>query len=124
VKQETAEQLELFRKQRAAAEQAHIEGTHDGTPGASTDGSSWATKKKKRRREKDGEPSGDVKLRKLSTADNDKSVLRSSDANSPAKSESPHQARDNNVEAVPSKVQLNQKSAGLGLAAYSSDEDD
>ncbi|EXJ58922.1 hypothetical protein A1O7_06352 [Cladophialophora yegresii CBS 114405] len=126
VKQETAEQLEAFRKQRAAAEQAQIEGTLDGAPGGPTDGGAWATKKKnKRRREKDGEPNDpSTKLRKLSTADDDRSVLQSSNPSGLAKGDPAPQGRDSNVQAMPSKDQLKHKPAGLGLAAYSSDEDD
>ncbi|ETI22109.1 hypothetical protein G647_06181 [Cladophialophora carrionii CBS 160.54] len=123
VKQETAEQLDAFRKQRAAAEQAQIEGSLEGAPSGPTDGGSWATKKKKRRREKDGEPS-DTKLRKLSTADGDRSVLPSSDPSCLAHSDPARPAKDSSVQVAPSKDELNQKSAGLGLAAYSSDEDD
>ncbi|OCT51948.1 putative NEFA-interacting nuclear protein NIP30 [Cladophialophora carrionii] len=123
VKQETAEQLDAFRKQRAAAEQAQIEDTLGGSPSGPTDGGSWATKKKKRRREKDGEPS-DTKLRKLSTADGDRSVLPSSDPSCLAHSDPARPAKDSSVQVAPSKDELNQKSAGLGLAAYSSDEDD
>ena len=123
VKQETAEQLEAFRIQRAAAEQAAVEGTDAGPVEA---GGSWAAKKKKRRREKEVEPTGDTKLRRLSTADNNNPATESLESTSLVKQrEPPPRGRVGNIQVTPiSKATVNQKSTGLGLAAYSSDEDD
>ncbi|KAJ9607684.1 hypothetical protein H2200_007762 [Cladophialophora chaetospira] len=122
VRQETAEQLEAFRKQRAAAEQAMMDGPDPGADVATSDAAAWATKKKKRRRDKDTEAGADPKLRKLSTPGEEKAATQSPEPTSPSSSvppPPPPQRNDNNV-----KPPLTQKSSGLGLAAYSSDEDD
>lgn len=115
VKQETAEQIEAFRKQRAAAEQTLIDGT-DGT--AISDAGAWAMKKKKRRRDKDTELGSDPKLRKVSTAGEEKSEPKLPEPNSQSTSESPPQQKANDA-----KPPLNKTAGSLGLD-YSSDEDD
>ncbi|OAP54440.1 hypothetical protein AYL99_11541 [Fonsecaea erecta] len=125
VKQETAEQLELFRKQRAAAEQALTEGNETGKPGEPTDKDSWTIKKKKRRREKESESEGDSKLRKLSAtaaADDDEHNAPATPAarTSPAKSP----GIDDRVEPPPNTTTRAQPAVGLGLVAYSSDDDE
>ncbi|RVX66383.1 hypothetical protein B0A52_09613 [Exophiala mesophila] len=70
VEQETAEQLEEFRKQRAAAEHSLLETAPGSNPTlGSPVASSWMVKKKKRRRDHDGPPerATDSKSRKLSS---------------------------------------------------------
>ena len=70
MEQETAEQLEEFRKQRAAAEHSLLETAPGSNPTlGSPVASSWMVKKKKRRRDHDGPPerATDSKSRKLSS---------------------------------------------------------
>ncbi|KIW91274.1 uncharacterized protein Z519_08170 [Cladophialophora bantiana CBS 173.52] len=127
IKQETAEQLEVFRRQRAAAEQALVEGTEIGKSGDSVDNGLWAIKKKKRRREKDGESDADPKSRKLSTAANtaaSAATAADDDHNAPTKRASPVNPDINDQITPPITAARPQAAVGLGLGAYSSDEDE
>jgi hypothetical protein len=120
VQQETAEQLESFRKHRAAAEQALLDDT--GTEAAAatnSDAGSWAAKKRKRRQEKQADAAGNGKLRKLSATEGDASPGKDSKSSPLATSKSTQQEKDRNGIAT-----AGQKSSKLGLAAYSSDESD
>ncbi|EXJ71488.1 uncharacterized protein A1O5_05296 [Cladophialophora psammophila CBS 110553] len=128
IKQETAEQLEVFRKQRAAAEQALVEGTEIGKSSDPVDNGLWAIKKKKRRRENGGESDADPKSRKLSTADGTAATAAAADDdndhNALAKRASPV-SPDINDQITPPIIAARPRAAvGLGLGAYSSDEDE
>ncbi|KAH0843103.1 hypothetical protein AYO21_03396 [Fonsecaea monophora] len=127
VKQETAEQLEVFRKQRAAAEQALMGGNEAGTPGNPADKESWAVKKKKRRREKDNESEVDSKLRKVSTTADTTTPADADEDQQDAAAEgaSPVNKLGIDDEVEPSKAAARpQPAVGLSLVAYSSDEDE
>ncbi|KAK5053879.1 hypothetical protein LTR84_001841 [Exophiala bonariae] len=148
VKEETAEQLDAFRKQRLQAEQSLIDADaqHNENSGNAASSDAWVIKKKKRRRDQDRTTSAEsttvtTKLRKLSsTAADDKGDPVDSDTSPITKTPVP-------VEPVPQKTgttdtqilspgitsTLQQQrqtavpvaaSAGLGLGGYSSDEDD
>ncbi|KIX95390.1 uncharacterized protein Z520_08907 [Fonsecaea multimorphosa CBS 102226] len=123
VKQETAEQLEVFRKQRAAAEQALMGGNEAGKPGEPADKDSWAIKKKKRRREKNSESEAEPKLRKLSAAET--AAADDDEHNAPVERTSPvnNPAIKDQIEP-PITTKHPQPATGLGLVAYSSDEDE
>ncbi|KIW31549.1 uncharacterized protein PV07_03188 [Cladophialophora immunda] len=128
VKQETAEQLEAFRKQRAAAEQAGMGSNDAGKAGDAADKDSWAIKKKKRRREKESESEADPKLRKLSTADT--AALAAGAAVDDEHNESAERAAPDKKPGIsdqiepPTTATPPQPAAGLGLVDYSSDEDE
>ncbi|KAK4942383.1 hypothetical protein LTR10_017830 [Elasticomyces elasticus] len=130
VKKETADQLEAFRKQRAAAEQALSEQptiTETGKSDVQVGKSSWTTQKKKRRRDREDEAGG-PKLRKLSS-----SVDEKMPTTEPVKTQNAAIAELSNkgettVSTAPSTKPANDApkaaSAGLGLVGYDSDEDD
>jgi hypothetical protein len=74
VRKETAEQLEIFRKQREAAEKVQFE--EDDTPAyaggmavSPGTGETWVARPKKRRRDKESAPVLGAKLRKMSSAE-------------------------------------------------------
>lgn len=83
-------------------------------------------RKKKRRRDKENGPEGEMKLRKLSSADDKKYTVDVSAASSTAaiKSEQAPTTQDNSDKDAPGKTLPNKTSAGLGLAGYNSDEDE
>lgn len=82
-------------------------------------------KKKKRRRDKENEPEGDMKLRKLSSADDHKSAAHTSPVSSAAvKLEPALTKQDDSHEDAPNKALPNKTPAALGLAGYSSDEEE
>ncbi|KAF2172980.1 hypothetical protein M409DRAFT_62638 [Zasmidium cellare ATCC 36951] len=128
VKRQTREELDAFRRQQEEAEKAaKVGGPEDSTE--AVDGTSWSVGKK-RKKGREGLLRG-VKLRKASSGE------RASAAAEPAASPSPPQEEQAKVTdevkrgsetaspadkpAVPPKAT---SGAGLGLAAYSSDEDD
>jgi hypothetical protein len=140
VRKETAEQLEIFRKQREAAEKAQFEEDNDSAPNAGEAGSpisqeTWAAKPKKRRRDKEIVPSQGGKLRKMSSTDSgkpDSPSLKTAVAEDHSKTTStvtrPNNALETDVEpttkpGVPSLEQNSTVAAVLGLGNYSSDED-
>jgi hypothetical protein len=142
VKEETAEQLDAFRKQRALAEQSllGLEDGDSGMPGDLVGTNAWSIKKKKRRRDQDRstESAGTgTKLRKLSStaadeqppfesvdADADADVVRSKDVL--VEQIESTTATTSTKEPFPALQQKNPApvSPGLGLGGYSSDEDD
>ncbi|KIV78981.1 hypothetical protein PV11_06577 [Exophiala sideris] len=130
VKKETADQLEAFRKQRAAAEQALSEQpalAETGKSDVQVGKSSWTTQKKKRRRDREDEAGG-LKLRKLSSSvDEQTPTMEPAKNNNAATAELPKKG-ETRVSSVPSTKSANDvpqaASAGLGLAGYDSDEDD
>ena len=124
VKQETEEQLETFRKHRAAAEQALVADNEAGTSVNAADASSWAMKKRKRRREKDNEMTTGTKLRRLSTTEHDALATKAADPRFVSKPKTPQQEIGSSPRGLDTVSQMKKKSGGLGLSAYSSDEDD
>ncbi|KEF55926.1 uncharacterized protein A1O9_07506 [Exophiala aquamarina CBS 119918] len=137
VKEETAEQLDAFRKQRALAEQSllGLDDENSNKPDSQA-GDAWSLKKKKRRRDEDHstESAGvGTKVRKTSSsATDDRSPIES--LNAPAahsKEASVNKAESSTMPTTiksPSPSLPQQKpspvSAGLGLGGYTSDEDD
>jgi hypothetical protein len=139
VRKETAEQLEVFRRQREAAEKAQFE--EDNTPasagGVATSPSTaetWLAKPKKRRRDKDSVLVLGAKLRKTSSAGSDSSeVLAHRDAaNTQPTSSSPgattaHTAQSGTAMEKQPAGSAHKAStapaATLGLGDYSSDDD-
>lgn len=132
-RQETAEQLEVFRKQRAAADQAALEAAkaQSATPTSSvavaTD--SWVSSKKRRRVDRAEEA---APLAKQSKASSEKTGPA---ASKPTPTSAQPEPIENNsdkvsIEASASKDEASNASkkvstiSGLGLGAYSSDEDD
>ena len=137
MKKETAEGLALFRQQQEEADK-RAQRSSDGSPIEGEE--SWAvgTKKRKRVKEKDN-PKG-LKIRRLSTANEnakpakDAPRISSREGNSVAKEKSeatktaaPATKTSSNSKSVSPVVAKDQKApakGGLGLADYGSDEDD
>lgn len=131
VRKQTAEELDAFRKQQEEAEQAAKAGGSEAAP--ETDDSSWAVGKK-RKKGREGLLGG-VKLRKASSGDK-ASVApeRETGASPPIPKEPPPKVADDtklsksddpSVAATkPETAPPSTPGIGLGLAAYSSDEDD
>ncbi|EXJ77445.1 hypothetical protein A1O3_09671 [Capronia epimyces CBS 606.96] len=128
VKNETAEQLEAFRKQRALAEQALLNQQANDEVGkldAPVGRAAWVTQKKKRRRDKESESGQDPKSRKLSSPTDDQgpasvqpNSLTSDRTNAtdarPEDKKSPTQSQTDPPKVTP---------VGLDLGDYSSDDD-
>jgi len=153
VKKETAEQLEVFRQQREAAEKALLdeaENEQKGNPRtvSSPDQETWATSGKKRRRvkEKDilmgtklrkfsssaGKDSPEKPLMKVGTEDGTDLTERHKEPTEPAepvdvKSKSVSQKQSSFASRVTSKTlalaTTTPATSALGLGNYSSDED-
>ncbi len=151
MKKETAEQLEVFRKQREEAEKALLDDASDAQasyPGTASavEQDTWTTSGKKRRRAKDKETLVGAKLRKRSSSTKDNELdeeqtARSTKTQSGPKDKEPTMAKDASapVEALVDKtLPSSEKTSspmpassktpptavpGLGLAGYSSDED-
>ncbi|KAK8193231.1 N-terminal domain of NEFA-interacting nuclear protein NIP30-domain-containing protein [Phyllosticta capitalensis] len=153
VQKETSEQLDAFRRQQEEAERAaRLDGDTQGSPPAEEE--HWASAGKKRKKGKDRENLLGVKLRKASSADDKSSKAASSQNDNGMASERTQPANDTSIKSSPSDLkddsdkqaasspkssslpessaETKQKptaaskptSAGLGLAGYSSDEDD
>jgi len=138
VKRETREQLEAFRRQQEEAEKAVKQEETDTGPPAEEGSESWSigSRKRKKGREKDG--IGGVKLRRVSTAD------EREQKQSPRNSGTTNQAREQRMDTTLSSKKQPQelaikgahaptspprdlkprKTPILDLAAYSSDEED
>lgn len=125
-KAETAEQLEVFRRQREAVEQARLaETAGDALKSESTSTSESWTIKKKRRREIHPDNTGGMKLRKLSASD---LASPKSPEQKPAVDNKITKSPKNQHPPVQGSVKVAQESSspsasGLGLDAYSSEED-
>lgn len=139
VRKENAEQLELFRKQREAAEKAQFE--EDGNPASSSGAAayspnqeSWAARPKKRRRGNEVTPALGAKLRKTSSTELKepdaavaKETVSAKDVNmlstaSPSSTEQADMASDNPLQ-LPVTKQKPPPASTLGLGDYSSDDD-
>lgn len=126
VRKETAEQLEIFRKQREAAEKAQFE--EDDTP-ASADGmaaspgteETWV-RPKKRRRDKESAPVLGAKLRKMSSAGLETSDVSRARDDATVHTKKPVPASTEQPEATAPKP-TTAPAATLGLGDYSSDDD-
>lgn len=151
VKKETAEQLEIFRKQREEAEKAVLDqvtntSAHHTGPASVTEQESWTTSGKKRRRVKDKDTPVGLKLRKTSSGqghDPDKKQMQISQqrrsnlqidsaeatevssvaAKSTSRTQSLSGDKSSSNAPATSKAPEIHNTGGLGLAAYSSDED-
>jgi ATP-dependent Clp protease ATP-binding subunit ClpA len=141
VRQETAAQLEAFRKQRAAAEQTQLNGIEveeNLMGGSQRAGNLWATRKKKRRRDFETLPIGDSKVPRLSSRKEIPPPVPQSAALNPGKIASATTAIDTSL--GPQQCEQEQDKGRepnlatkrhekldhvkLGLGGYSSDEDD
>lgn len=139
VRKETAEQLELFRKQREAAEKAQFDEDNapppaGGTATLPTTQETWAPRPKKRRRDKEAAPSLGAKLRKTSftereqpdgsTVKEDATAENAKPAQSAAAAhaDQPDSASTTQLEAAVPKHKTG-PAATLGLGNYSSDDD-
>lgn len=136
-KRETAEQLETFRKQREAAEQANLESSleHDSSTQADVSRNAWTTKKKRKRDQGPGREE-ETKLKKISSHEDSTNVDISPKLNLAPLTQTTMKAnllddmpvikedRARTLSVSPPTIP-SQKSAsvGLGLGAYSSDED-
>lgn len=139
VRKETAEQLEVFRKQREAAEKAQFE--EDNTPASAaglakspSTAETWATRPKKRRRDKESVPVLGAKLRKTSTAElitpdvpistdaTSVQTANSSATASTAHTKQPFMAPEKQP-AISVPKASTAPAATLGLGDYSSDEE-
>ena len=135
VRRETEEQLEVFRKQREAAEKAQFEednaAVSSGTANAAAHREEWAARPKKRRRDKDAAPSLGSKLRKMSSADAEKPDQPLSEAmDVPRIDATILAANESKTDAASKKgseetviMQKSPATTALGLEGYSSDED-
>jgi len=138
VKEETAEQLDAFRKQRALAEQSllGLDDDNGGKPDNPTGADTWSLKKRKRRRDEDRSTqslSVGAKLRRTSSSATDGRHPMVSESSSTARSEEvPGKSMENStgpstVNESPPQIEQQKPSpitVGLGLGGYSSDEDD
>ena len=143
VKKETSEQLEIFRRQREEADKAALDDpgtTQDVATGSGSpvEGESWTTSKK-RRRGKEKDALKGIKLRKTSSAADDKdiqsgkegeaqSVHGRTEGNLPVKSS--NALNDTKTVEAESTAKLGPPASPpkimksvLGLGDYSSDED-
>ncbi|KAK4888559.1 hypothetical protein LTR27_012567 [Elasticomyces elasticus] len=130
VKKETREQLEAFRKQQEEAEKAAR--LEDGTEGPATT-ETWAVGSRKRKKGREKESIGGLKIRRVSTAEEKsmpaRPVAASSNTNDgkPAKSLDVNSVKSTEGSAVPTIVKASKTISpalpALGLGAYSSDED-
>ncbi|KAF1356360.1 N-terminal domain of NEFA-interacting nuclear protein NIP30-domain-containing protein [Delphinella strobiligena] len=130
VKKETAEQLELFRRQQEeTAKAARLAEGHDEP---AQESNTWAVKKRKRTREKDNLPG--VKLRKSSSSaqpplqDSPRDPAPTPKTDEPEASELPSAAIEKAATQVsksptPTIEKAPPVATALGLGAYSSDED-
>ncbi|KAL9002022.1 MAG: hypothetical protein Q9188_005029 [Gyalolechia gomerana] len=151
VKKETIEQLDLFRRQQEEADRALLNHTtntstsreaHSPVNDTSTD-SSWAINARKRKRNKGNDVKPGLKLRKSSTTEKPPAVLPGAAASaSPAEgaleelkpSQKATAASDNSLNTVDGSFKDTHRHSSvafekatptaLGLAAYSSDEDE
>lgn len=131
VKKETAEQLELFRRQQEETEKAaRLAAGHDEP--AQESNNTWAVKKRKRTREKDNLPG--VKLRKSSSSaqpplqESPRDPAPTPKTDEPKASELPPGAIEKAATQVaksptPTIDKSPPVATALGLGAYSSDED-
>ncbi|KIX04678.1 uncharacterized protein Z518_05548 [Rhinocladiella mackenziei CBS 650.93] len=131
VKQETVEQLEAFRKQRALADQGLRDQTASddvgklGTPvGAST----WTMKKKKRRRDQERVFGRDPKSRKLSASTDENppptDPSKTAFSQKASQPEIENGGRSEDFPSEPKKDPPKASTIGLGLGDYDSDKDD
>ena len=151
VKKETAEQLEVFRKQREAAEYAALQEANAPGDPSRIEQDSWTMSTKKRRRGNQNDAPVLAKVRRRSTAEegrrppgasDDKAVLKqdptltfrgSQDGVTELASEAPiakvgglghtPQHDEESKASTSPPVPTTAKSIGLGLGAYGSDED-
>lgn len=129
VKQETAQQLEAFRKQRAVGEQALLDQARGDDRGNLDDpvgGSSWTWKKKKRRREKGSESGGDPKLRKLSSSTHETPVTEPSSVTTSQHLNDTDVGRGTNrdeVTTISKEESVKANTVGLGLGDYDSEDE-
>ena len=147
VKKDTAEQLELFRKQREAAEQAALQEANAPGDTSRTEQDTWTMSSKKRRRGNQNDTPILAKVRRRSTAEegpkptvvsNEKAVVKLSPRGSQdgaselvteagtAKAGGLERTQQHDEESkafISPPVPTTAKSIGLGLGAYSSDED-
>jgi hypothetical protein len=131
VRKETAEQLELFRKQREAAEKAQFE--EDGNPNSSSGAAAsphqqtWAARPKKRRRDKEVAPALGAKLRKTSSTElGEAGVLMAKETVSTNDVKMFSTANPSSPEQVNTALHKPPKpppAATLGLGDYGSDDD-
>ncbi|KAL4969068.1 N-terminal domain of NEFA-interacting nuclear protein NIP30-domain-containing protein [Aspergillus stella-maris] len=144
VKKETAEQLELFRRQREEAEKANLEDTTaDVTP--ADEGEDWKIGSRKRRREKGGallgrkrksvgEDTTDARATESGSNKKAKEHDENKDAKGTAASSAEQRPKQTSVDSSakdvkrsparqPAKQAAPQPAPSLGLAAYSSDSE-
>lgn len=137
VKKQTAEDLDAFRRQQEEAERtAKVTGD---TPTDTADTTNWAVSRKRKKGRED--ILGGVKLRKASSgekaspevkrADVQATATRSADGASQAEGDTEQPPINSKGEGTgvekdpgPGKTTPSDPAAGLGLGAYSSDEDD
>ncbi|KAK4905229.1 hypothetical protein LTR49_025464, partial [Elasticomyces elasticus] len=129
VKKETREQLEAFRKQQEEAEKAAR--LEDGNEDPATE--TWTVGSRKRKKVREKESIGGLKIRRVSTAEEKdrpaRPVAASSNTNDgkPAKSLDVNSVKPTEGSAVPTIAKASKTIPptlpALGLGAYSSDED-
>ncbi|PPJ53689.1 hypothetical protein CBER1_00852 [Cercospora berteroae] len=141
VKRETKEQLDAFRQQQLEAERRLAKSGSANSPGPGTDAAEqteWTVGRKRKKNPKD--VLGGVKLRKQTSTEDKKPVIAEKRAQTPEsfrKSEESPREQDLAGAVVPPKPDAEQDHAqptaatssmpstgGLGLGAYSSDEDE
>jgi hypothetical protein len=127
VRKETAEQLEIFRKQREAAEKVQFE--EDDTPAyaggmavSPGTGETWVARPKKRRRDKESAPVLGAKLRKMSSAELETSDVSGVRDDATVHTKKPVPASTQQPEAT-APGPTTAPAAILGLGDYSSDDD-
>ncbi|KAL8950799.1 MAG: hypothetical protein Q9222_003176 [Ikaeria aurantiellina] len=142
VKKETTEQLSLFRQQQEQADREFLNGADTGdnkeegaAPESASKNSEWATNARKRKRTKDKEGLPGLKLRKSSTNEGTPAtpeavrsptqpITRQTETKNSASPSSPPRA-GSGATLTQSKYSPDKpKTVTLGLAGYSSDEDE
>ena len=129
VRKETTQQLDIFRKQQEEAEKAT---TYQG-PAESPETEPWKTGSRKRKKGRETGIGG-LKLRKTSTSEGKADATTQDAPKSPKPAETydrpasventPAPAEFQDPDDSTSKSQSPPAATGLGLAVYSSDEDD
>ena len=119
VKRETAEQVEVFRKQRQAAEQTGSEDpNNDGD--SSVPSEVWAARKR-RRKDKAGEDLGTSKIRRRTSSAEGNSQSAKAEPKHSEFVEVSHPSNESSLQTKPPTTSAT--GSGLGLDAYSSDDD-
>lgn len=128
IRKETTEQLDSFRRQQEAAEQAALDSSHETVENTEVKSKSqpalWSAAPKKRRREQDQTHRTAIKLRKGSSATRSETNDRESTQHSPPTASSVNQSEPAKTSnQPPSSPKVQTSTSILGLVSYDSDSE-